>query len=65
MFWDDTFLDRDELVGDESVRLAVHTCCGLSIGRLNQAEDLPGILIEPVLLVVDPLGHRGHSGSRT
>src|SRR4051794_1228437 len=49
-------LDRDHLVGDQPVRLAVHPRGGLGVRRLDQAEHLARALVEPVLLVVDPVG---------
>ena len=44
------------LVGDQAVGLAVDPARGLGVGRLDQAEHLPGALVEPVLLVVDAVG---------
>ena len=44
-----------DLVGDQTVRLAVHGRCGLLGGCLDQAEDGTASLVEPVLQVVDPM----------
>src|SRR3954451_3648833 len=49
-------LHGDELVRHETVRLAVHPCGGLGVRGVDQAEDLAGVLVEPVALVVDAVG---------
>ena len=41
------------------MRLTVHPRCGLSIGGINKAEDLPRLLIDPIpFLVHSVLGLR-------
>ncbi|VXB70832.1 hypothetical protein AERO9AM_20707 [Aeromicrobium sp. 9AM] len=50
---DHTFLDRDELVGEQPVRLTVHALGGCGVRSLDEAEHLARVLVEPVLLVVD------------
>ncbi len=45
--------DLVDLVGDEAVRLAVHGVGGLRVGGLDEAEDLPRLLVDPVALVLD------------
>src|SRR5919108_308886 len=42
------FLDLVDLVRDEPVRLAMDARCGLRVGRLDEAEDLPLGLVDPV-----------------
>ena len=49
------FFDLVHLVGDESMRFAMHGVGGLGIGSLDQAEDLALALVDPVLQVVDPV----------
>ena len=52
-------LTREDLVGDEAVGLAVHRVGRLGVRRLDEAEDLPGALVDPVAQVADavrPLG---------
>jgi hypothetical protein len=46
-------LDLVDLVGDEAVRLAMDAVRGLGVGRLDEAEDPAGLLVDPVALVVD------------
>jgi len=36
------------VIGDQSVGLPVNSCRGIGRRRLDQAEDPPGILINPV-----------------
>ena len=50
------FLDRRDAIGHQAVGLAVHGLGRGRVGRLDQAEHLPGALVEPVLQVVDPVG---------
>jgi hypothetical protein len=45
--------DLVDLVGDESVRLAVHRVGRLRVGSVDEAEDLAVGLVHPVVLVVD------------
>src|SRR3954469_603806 len=45
--------DLEEVLGDEAVGLAVDRDRGLTVGRLDEAEDLAGGLVDPVVLVVD------------
>ena len=45
---DELGLDLDQFVGDESVRFLVDGVGGVLGRRLDQAEDLPGLLVEPV-----------------
>ena len=45
--------DLVDLVGDEPVRLAVNRVRGLRVRSLDEAEDLPSLLVDPVALVVD------------
>src|SRR6185312_9153542 len=47
--------DGVDLVGDESVSLPVHGVRGLRVRRVDQAEDLPRLLIHPVAQVADPV----------
>src|SRR4051794_2420976 len=42
-----------DLVGHQAVRLAVHGIRSLGVGRADEAVDGAGLLIDPVLLVVD------------
>src|SRR5947208_1047449 len=48
--------DWEDLVGDQTVRLAVDGGGGLGVGRLHQAEDLARLLVHPVADVVHPVG---------
>ena len=58
--------DGEDLVGDETVRVAVDRVRGLGVGCLDQAEDLSGLLVHPVAQVVTPCGPgwRGPPGAR-
>src|SRR5690349_18963283 len=44
--------DQVDLVGDQAVRLSVHRVRGLGVGRVDQAEDLPARLVDPVAQVL-------------
>jgi hypothetical protein len=52
---DRALLHLGYLVGQQTVRLAVHGLCGLLVRGLRQAEDLAGVFVEPILEVPDPL----------
>src|SRR5688572_10347416 len=47
--------DRVDLVGHQTVRLAVHGVRGVGVRRLDQAEDLAALLIHPVVEVAHPV----------
>src|SRR2546423_12393703 len=53
--------DLIDVVGYQAVRLFVDASRGLSIRRLDQAEDLPSLVVDPVALVLHAiltlLGH--------
>src|SRR5215211_6280007 len=44
--------DLEDLVGYQAVGLTVNRVRGLRIGSLDEAEDLAGLLVDPVALVV-------------
>ena len=39
----------------EAVGLAVDPCGGVAIGSVDEAEDLAGLLVDPVVLVIDAI----------
>ena len=41
--------DLDELVRDETVSVTVNRDRGFFVRRVDEAEDLPGLLVEPVV----------------
>ncbi len=47
------FLDLDQLVGHQPVRLAVHPLGRLLVRGFDQAEDLARAFVEPVLVIRD------------
>src|SRR4051794_33955189 len=49
-------LDEMEGLCLEAVGLAVDKRCRLAIGSVDEAEDLAGLLVDPVVLVVDAVG---------
>src|SRR5690349_13161785 len=55
----DAFLHLEDLVGDQAVRVAVHGVGGLGVGGLDEAEDLPLGLVDPVAQVADAVGLLG------
>ena len=57
------FLDDVDLVGDQAVRLAVDGVGGLRVRGVDEAEDLPRRLVDPVPEVLDPVSAlRGEVG---
>jgi hypothetical protein len=46
-------LDLVERVGLEPVRFSMHPSGGLPVGRVDEAEDLAVLLVNPVVLVID------------
>jgi hypothetical protein len=48
-----SLLDLVERLGDEAVRLAVDLGGGLAVGCVDEAEDLTGLLVDPVVAIVD------------
>jgi hypothetical protein len=45
--------DLVDLIGNEAVRFSMNRRSSLCARRIDQTEDLPGLLIDPVVLVVD------------
>ena len=43
-------------MGLETMGLAVHPRCGLTVGSVDEAEHLAGLLVDPVLPIVDAIG---------
>src|SRR5262249_50787324 len=50
-----SFLHLNHVIGDKAVRFAVDGDRGFSAGGLDQAEDLAGLLVEPVAHILDAM----------
>ena len=50
-----SFLDLDDLVCNLTMGLAVYRLSGFFVWRLDQAENLSGAFVEPILQVLNPI----------
>jgi hypothetical protein len=50
-----SLFDLDNLIGHQPVRLAVHALCRLLVRGFDQAKDLTGVFVIPVLDVIHPV----------